>query len=438
MEPDEPARPAFFGQGFQLSTELERIAEQLKALARVQDGLHSLYETVLGRDVDLSVVLSQIVTTAMDLVGARYGALGILDEDGERLVRFIPLGLSEEDRASLAGVELPQGRGLLGYLITHPQPLRVSEIGAHPASSGFPPGHPPMHTLLGVAISSRGRTYGRLYVTERRDGQPFDDHDEAMIVALAGAAGLAIDDARLFSQVRAEAEQFQRLLLPRLPDLRPFQAAALYLPAPTPGHIGGDWYDALLLPDGACAAVIGDVGGHGLNSAAAMAQIRSMLRALLYQWRTPASAILAQLDRTLQAITDTPITTACLARIEPADGVWSLRWSTAGHLAPLLVVPGRPARYLTADPGVPLGVDVGQPRPDHLFRLPPGSTVVFFTDGLVEDHTRSITDGLLSLAALATANAGLPPDELCRALADGHPSDGNDDMAVLALRTPAV
>jgi serine phosphatase RsbU (regulator of sigma subunit) len=438
MGPDEPVRPAVIGQGFQLSMELERIAEQLKALARVQDGLHQLYETVLGRDVDLSVVLSQIVATAMDLVGARYGALGILDEDGERLVQFIPLGLSAEEKANLAGVELPQGRGLLGYLITHPQPLRVSEIRAHPASSGFPPGHPPMHALLGVAISSRGRTFGRLYVTERRDGRPFDTHDEAMIVALAGAAGLAIDDARLFSQVRAEAEQFQRLLLPRLPDLRPFQAAALYLPAPTPGHIGGDWYDALLLPDGACAAVIGDVGGHGLSSAAAMAQIRSMLRALLYQWRTPASAILAQLDRTLQAITDTPITTACLARIEPADGEWSLRWSTAGHLAPLLVVPGRPARYLTADPGIPLGVDVGQPRPDHVCRLPPGATVVFFTDGLVEDHTRSITDGLLSLAGVATASAGLPPDELCRALTDNHPSDGTDDIAVLALRVPSV
>jgi GAF domain len=260
---DEPARPraAESAGGFQLSTELDRIADQLKALARVQDGLHQLYETVLGRDVDLNVLLRQIVATAMDLVDARYGALAVLDEDGEHVVRFIPVGLSEREKADLAGVPLPQGRGLLGYLMTQLEPLRVDDIGAHPASVGFPPGHPPMRTLLGVAISSRSRTYGRLYVSERHDGRDFDAHDEAVIVALAGAAGLAIDDARLFSQVRAEAEHFQRLLLPRLPDLRPFQAAALYLPAPTPGHIGGDWYDALLLPDGTCTAVIGDVGG---------------------------------------------------------------------------------------------------------------------------------------------------------------------------------
>jgi serine phosphatase RsbU (regulator of sigma subunit) len=435
---DEPmrARPAEAGPGFQLSTELDRIADQLKALARVQDGLHQLYETVLGRDVDLDVLLRQIVATAMDLVGARYGALAVLDEDGEHVVRFIPVGLSDRESADLAGVPLPQGRGLLGYLMTRLEPLRVDDIGAHPASVGFPPGHPPMRTLLGVAISSRSRTYGRLYVSERHDGRDFDAHDEAVIVALAGAAGLAIDDARLFSQVRAEAEHFQRLLLPQLPDLRPFQAAALYLPAPTPGHIGGDWYDALLLPDGTCTAVIGDVGGHGLHSAAAMAQVRSMLRALLYDRLTPPSAILAQLDRTLQAITDTPLTTACLARIEPAGQEWSLRWSTAGHPAPLLVVPGRRARYLTAEPGVPLGVDLDQSRPDHRHHLPGGATVVFFTDGLVEDHTRAIDEGLRAVADLATANAGKPPDQLCRALADDPPGDGTDDMALLAITTP--
>jgi serine phosphatase RsbU (regulator of sigma subunit) len=429
-------RAADSGQGFQLGAELDRIAEQLKALARVQDGLHHLYETVLGRDVDLAVLLRQIVATAMELVDARYGALGVLNEDGESLAQFIPVGLSEREKKGLAGVDLPEGRGLLGYLITHPEPLRVDRIGDHPASAGFPPGHPPMRTLLGVAISSRGRTYGRLYVSERADGRPFDAHDEAMIVALAGAAGLAIDDARLFSQVRAEAEQFQRLLLPRLPDLRPFEGAALYLPAPTPGHIGGDWYDALLLPDGTCVAVIGDVGGHGLGSAAAMAQIRSMLRALVYERPTPPSEVLTQLDRTLQAITDTPVTTTCLARIEPAGSGWSLHWSTAGHPPPLLVTPGHKARYLTAEPGVPLGVDSGQVRPDHHRHVPGGSTVVFFTDGLIEDRVRSIDDGLHALADLATASAGEPPDRLCRILADDHPSDGTDDIAILAIRTP--
>lgn len=293
-----------------------------------------------------------------------------------------------------------------------------------------------MHTLLGVAISSRGRIYGRLYVSERHDGQPFDAHDETVIVALAGAAGLAIDDARLFGQVRAEAEHFQRLLLPQLPDLQPFQASALYLPAPAPGHIGGDWYDALMLPDGTCTVVIGDVSGHGLNSAAAMAQIRSMLRALVYEEHTPPSSVLIQLDRTLQSITDTPLTTVCLVRIEPTDQEWSLCWSTAGHPAPLLVIPGHKARYLITDPGLPLGVDTGQPRTDQYHDLPGGATVVLFTDGLVEDHTHSIEDGLCALAKTATANADKPPGQLCRTLADNRPSDGTDDIAILAIKIP--
>src|SRR5581483_2949843 len=154
-----------------------------------------------------------------------------------------------------------------------------------------PPGHPPMRTLLGAAISTRGKVYGDLYVADRRDGRPFDAHDEALIIALAGAASLAIDDTRLYEQIRLDAEQFQQLLLPCLPDLWPFAAAAAYRPATTPGHLGGDWYDALLVPDRACAAVIGDVVGHDLHAAAAMAQIRNMLRALLYDQRTSPSVV---------------------------------------------------------------------------------------------------------------------------------------------------
>ncbi|MFE4371745.1 PP2C family protein-serine/threonine phosphatase [Streptomyces sp. NPDC056835] len=420
-----------------LGAELERIAEQLRSLARAQDRLHDLYEAVLGRESDLPVVLRLIVDTAMELVGARYGALGVLNQSGEYLAQFIPAGLSEEERADLAKVDFPRGRGLLGHLTAHPEPLRVDDISGHPESAGFPPGHPPMRTLLGARVSIRGKTYGQLYVAERRDGRPFDHHDEDMIVALADAAGLAIDDARLYQQTRLDAEQFQRLLLPRLPDVRPFAAAAAYRPAITPRHLGGDWYDALLVPDRACAAVIGDVTGHDLHAAAAMAQIRNMLRALLYDQRTPPSIVLTHLDRSLQAITDNPLTTACLARIEPeAPGSWRLRWSTAGHPPPLLLTPDRRTRYLNAEPDLPLGVDTTKPRHDHAHPVPADATVIFFTDGLVEHHDHPLDDGLERLAALATEHAGLPLQDFVEALADHHPSDGHDDIAVLALRTP--
>ncbi|WP_371494677.1 SpoIIE family protein phosphatase [Kitasatospora sp. NBC_00374] len=417
---------------------MDRLVGRLQDFAHAQSRFQDLLDAVMavGRELELPVVLRRVITTAMGLVDARYGALGVLSEDGEQLEEFIPVGLSEREVADLAGVALPHGRGLLKHLIDHPEPLRVADIGAHARSVGFPPGHPPMRTLLGVAVTSRSRVYGNLYLSERRDGQPFDVHDEDIVVALAGAAGLAIENARLYRQVRASAEYFQRLLLPQLPDLDPFETAAVYRPAATPDHVGGDWYDALMLPDGACALVIGDVGGHDLQAAATMAQTRNMLRALLYDRRTPPSAVLTQLDRTLDAITDNPITTACLVRIEPATTGWTLHWSNAGHPPPLLLSADGTARYLHADPGLPLGVDTDVPRPDHKHPIPGDATLVLFTDGLVEHPGRPLDAGLTELARVATAHAGLHLDDLCRILADAHIGDGRDDLAVLALRTP--
>ncbi|MGW0771175.1 PP2C family protein-serine/threonine phosphatase [Streptomyces sp. NPDC002676] len=423
-----------------LEAELDQTTEQLRALAAAKDRLQALLDAVLAisREVELPAVLHRIVTTAMDLVGARYGALGVLDESGEYLEQFIAAGLSEQERADLAGIDFPRGRGVLGHLIRHPEPLRADDIPSHPSSAGFPPGHPHLHTLLGVAVSVRGEIYGDLYLSERHDGQSFDDDDENIVVALAGAAGLAIESARLLEQVRAGSEHFQRLLLPALPDLRPLDAAAIYRPSAEPNPVGGDWYDAIWLPDGAVAVIIGDVVGHDLHAAAAMASTRNMLRALLFDRRTPPSAILAQLDRTLLAITDNPVTTTSLTRIEPDGPAWRLHWSTAGHLPPLLITPDRQGRYLLAEPGLPLGVDTGWPRTDHTHPLPPGATVVFFTDGLVEHRDHPIDQSLHELAELATTHAALPLQDFVQALADHHPSDGHDDMAILALRTPRV
>ncbi|HEX4813582.1 PP2C family protein-serine/threonine phosphatase [Nonomuraea sp. NPDC049480] len=436
---EEPQQSQIHGMSLRLGTELEQIAEQLRSLARAQDQLHGLYEAVLTREVELSVVLGLIVSTAMDLVGARYGALGVLDEEGNNIALFVPMGLSEQEKADLIGTELPRGRGLLGHLINHPEPLRVDDISAHPDSAGFPPGHPPLRTLLGVPINIRGKIYGDLYVSERLDGRPFDAHDETLIIALAGAAGLAIDDARLYEQTRRDAERLQRLLVPQLPEhMEPFDAAAAYRPAAAPGHVGGDWYDVMLVPDRSCAAIIGDVVGHDLQAAAAMTQTRNMLRALLYDQRTPPSAVLSQLDRTVHAITDNPVTTACLARVEPEAHGWRLRWSSAGHLPPLLLAHHKKARYLPVDPDLPLGVDIAQPRHDHTHPLPPRATVVFFTDGLIEHHEHSIEEGMERLATIATTHAALPLRDFVQALIDQHPSDGHDDMAILALRTSHI
>ncbi|MER5753979.1 GAF domain-containing SpoIIE family protein phosphatase [Streptomyces sp. NPDC002088] len=437
-EGKQPGQPRIPDLHLRLRAELGRIDEQLRALLAAMDRLQGLLDAVvaISREVELPAVLHRIVTTAMDLVGARYGAMGVLNESGERLEQFIAAGLSEQERADLAETGLPRGLGVLGHLIRHPEPLRVDNISTHPSSAGFPPGHPHLRTLLGVAISVRGEIYGDLYLSERRDGQPFDVHDESVVLALASAAGIAIENVRLFERVRHGAEQFQRLLLPTLPDLRPFTAAAIYRPAAEPSQLGGDWYDAIPLPDNVVAVVIGDVVGHDLQAAAAMASTRNMLRALLFDRGNPPGAVLTRLDRTLQAVTTNPVITTTLARIAPEGPGWRLRWSTAGHVPPLLITPELRAEYLFAEPGLPLGVDPEQPRPDHSRFLPPDSTVVFFTDGLIEHPEHPIDESLDQLTALATVYAALPLQEFVQALADHHPSDGHDDMAILALRTP--
>ncbi|MEU2868630.1 GAF domain-containing SpoIIE family protein phosphatase [Streptomyces olivoreticuli] len=421
-----------------LDADLDRLGDQLAGFTRVQERMQGLLGAILtiSGELDLPVVLRRIVATAMELVGARYGALGVLDEEGTELAEFIPVGLSDDETERLAGVALPHGRGLLGLLISDPQPLRVDPITAHSQAAGFPPGHPPMHSLLGVAITVRGKIYGNLYLTDREDGSSFDADDEAVVVALAGAAGIAIENARLYSQVRAGAEQFQRLLLPSLPDLSPFDSWAVYQPAADPALLGGDWYDALVLPNGTRVMIVGDVLGHDVRAAATMAQIRNMLRALAFDSDALPSELLSRLDRTLEAVTKPTMATVCLARIAPCEDGWSLLWSSAGHPPPLVVTADSEACLLSIEPDVPLGVDSQLLRHDHRYLLSPGATVLMFTDGLVEHPGRDLDEGLRTIANVAAAQAGKPLEALGRAVADARPGDGHDDIAVLALRAP--
>ncbi|WP_069387815.1 GAF domain-containing sensor histidine kinase [Cellulosimicrobium cellulans] len=152
-------------------------------------------------DLDLDQVLRRIVQAAMDLTGARYGALGVLDGSGrERLAQFIPLGLSDDEVAAID--HWPHGEGLLGELIDHPEPIRVPEIADDVRSAGFPEGHPPMHTFLGVPVRVRETVFGNLYLTDKAEGVPFTAQDEAAVVALAAAAGAAIENARLYGRAK--------------------------------------------------------------------------------------------------------------------------------------------------------------------------------------------------------------------------------------------
>jgi signal transduction histidine kinase len=182
---------------------LAEVQVRLQAVLATRDRVNALFEAVMavGTNLDIEVALRGIVEAAVTLVDARYGAMGVIGEGG-KLAEFIPVGLSEEEIRQIH--HWPEGRGLLGALITDPKPLRIPDLSQHNLSSGFPDGHPPMRSFLGVPIRIRDEVYGNLYITEKRDGGQFDEEDEAVLVALAAAAGVAIENARLYDEARRQ------------------------------------------------------------------------------------------------------------------------------------------------------------------------------------------------------------------------------------------
>lgn len=198
---------------------LEELQARLDAARGTRDRVHSLLEAVLsvGRELDLMQALRSIVEAAAVLVDAEYAALGVIGPDGKRLSAFHTVGVSDEQIARIG--PYPEGHGILGELIHHPEPLRLAKISEHSASYGFPPHHPPMNTFLGVPIRVRDQVFGNLYLTEKRGGAQFDEEDVSVTLTLAVAAGVAIDNARLYAEsrlrerwLRANAEIVHRLM----------------------------------------------------------------------------------------------------------------------------------------------------------------------------------------------------------------------------------
>ncbi|MEU6537461.1 GAF domain-containing sensor histidine kinase [Streptomyces sp. NPDC047000] len=181
---------------------LEELQARLDAARGTRDRVHSLLEAVLsvGRELDLEQALHSIVEAAAVLVDAEYAALGVIGPDGRSLSAFHTAGVTGEQIARIG--PFPEGHGILGELIDHPEPLRLAKISQHPSSYGFPAHHPPMDTFLGVPIRVRDQVFGNLYLTEKRGGAQFDEEDESVLSTLAVAAGVAIDNARLYEESR--------------------------------------------------------------------------------------------------------------------------------------------------------------------------------------------------------------------------------------------
>lgn len=180
---------------------LLEVQDRIEQIVEGRDRLDGLIDAILAitSGLKLDATLRAIVHTAAELVDARYGALGVRGYD-HRLVEFVYEGIDEETRHLIGS--LPEGRGVLGALIEEPKPIRLDDISRHPASVGFPLHHPPMRTFLGVPVRIRDEVFGNLYLTEKADGQPFSDDDEVLVQALAAAAGIGVDNARLFEESR--------------------------------------------------------------------------------------------------------------------------------------------------------------------------------------------------------------------------------------------
>jgi signal transduction histidine kinase len=208
-QPDPPTALS----GVRLPELLDEVQERLAIVERTQARVQHLLDAFLtvSTGLDLDATLRRIVEAGAELVEARYGALGVLAEDGG-LASFIHVGIGDELAARMG--HLPEGKGVLGQLITEPYPLRIHDLGQHASSVGFPPHHPEMHSFLGVPVLVRGTVFGNLYMTEKAHGD-FTEEDEAILTALAGAAGIAIDNARLY-----EDGELRRRWLTAISDVR--------------------------------------------------------------------------------------------------------------------------------------------------------------------------------------------------------------------------
>jgi signal transduction histidine kinase len=163
----------------------------------------------LASEISVDTLLQRIVELAVELTNARYGALGVLSPDGRSIDEFITVGITADEREALGAP--PTGHGLLGALIRDARPLRIPDISADPRSVGFPPNHPPMRSLLGAPITGRGRVFGNIYLTDKRDAEAFDEEDERIVLVLATQAAIAVENARLYDETERRGRELQRL-----------------------------------------------------------------------------------------------------------------------------------------------------------------------------------------------------------------------------------
>ena len=299
-----------------------------------------------------------------------------------------------------------------------------------------------VRSVVAVPLRARSRVLGSLVLCLTGDERAYDESDLELATDIGRRAGLAVDNARLYSKEHEVAVALQRSMLPALPEVPGLEMSAHYFAGSERADVGGDWYDVLPLPDGSVGVAIGDVMGHDLTAAAAMGQLRSVLRSYAWEGHRPAD-VLDRLDRLVQGLGMAQLATCVYGRLEPVEGGALLHYANAGHLPPVVQDRSGEARSLDGGKSVLIGAPSradGAGRTDASAYLPYGSTLLLYTDGLVEDRNTDVDAGVQRLCTLVSRHdPALGVSVLCDRLLDELlTGPRTDDAAVMAVRISAA
>ncbi|MEV8098977.1 GAF domain-containing SpoIIE family protein phosphatase [Kitasatospora sp. NPDC085879] len=420
---------------------LQQALDRLTALAHISSALAGTLDARAGLERACRILAQRL---------GDWCAIDLLADDGrlERITASRRGTPPRDDGRSVTATRPPEAAtGPLARVLRGAGPLLLTEADLRPVLR-----HDPWDAAEDRALAqqeaacaviaplrSRREVLGAVTVARTGNRPPLTDSDLPLVEDIAHRIALAIDNARLHRETEHIAERLQRSLLPAVPQPNHLTLAARYAPAHGTAEVGGDWYDAFVLPAGRTALIIGDVTGHDLHAAVTMSQLRNMLRGIACDRQEPPGRILHRLDLAQHALYPGTTASCVYAVVQgPEGGPWQLDHASAGHPPPLLVTRDGDTRFLEGSAGVLLGVDTALPRPSATDPLPPLSTVLLYTDGLIERRGENLDRGLARLRQHAAALSREAPDTLCDELLTGLAPDATDDIALLALRIPTA
>jgi putative methionine-R-sulfoxide reductase with GAF domain len=383
--------------------------------------IQALTDSALSH-LDAESLLAELLDRAKDILQADTAAVLLLDHSARELIATAASGLEEEVRQ---GTRVPLGAGFAGRVAAELHPVILDRVDETTVVNPILLAKE-IRTLMGVPMIVGGRVIGVMHVGSLT-GRRFTTDDAALLQVAADRAAAAVS-VILARSDRIAAGALQRSLLPAaLPRLAGAELAARFIPGH--GVIGGDWYDVFFLPTGELGMVVGDVAGSGLPAAVIMGRMRSALRAYSLETNDPADA-LSRLDRNMQHFEPGALATMLYAVFEPS--LETVRISAAGHIPPVLALPGQSGQLTDVDADLLIGADAATPRHSTTVALPPGGLLCMCTDGLIERREFPLDEGLDRLCKAVQSG---PAEAMCAAVMQAlvGNEEARDDIAVLML-----